>query len=935
MAQINYNRWLGRQTPTVYTPTSQWCRRYGNAYDIFDLYIGNVYRSDPSSSVTVRGISGFVGCHNEGWKGASQNRPWQAFQVSVATGFGSYGSGLSGFGANVAGVSHCNADRTLVQSALNNINVGVSGAQNAITLCVNAWWSNNLNNGQRYYDKASYGGAAYSINVPQATAPSKLSTSATTDMDKTYLSLTVRERGAFSTIKRVMYRIDGGSWVIYKDNLSPSATFGGEGKTTPLYVNFQIPRTFEYDSEHTYEFQVLNTNGLTANISGKWKQPRGITHYRQQTVKGSLSENLILNGSFDETDSNGDVINYWSNGTIVNSGSNTGQNCLSLTTSQAAQGTTYDFGELLNKIAITLYVKSNNSNVTISTDTGYNIRCSKYNSPDYERAVALIPSARTITIKVDKSALIDDISAVSTKKVGDNYIAYKGTFAKLDYLDPKAKFKYYADTEFIKGKYKSLISGKTILNLAQDFILQPVPQSVLSTLQHGQMIINQGGNLIAFISIEYGKYYLVVKNKWQRPSCSVSYSSSAHERYSTARFDLSKSAIINFIPTALSKNYTYDYQSTRWATVNFGNLAPYFLAKTINFVPDVGDYTTPASTDTLIDGIRNNGKTEAHATGISYWKNLQNGVNYSIYSNDAGTTTTGSKWTSNSLRFDRDIWVNLLRKNWNTFTIEVCLSNLNDNSIAVPGTETPILCNFQNGGAGIIAIGMDDSVLSQYYGQETRGNRWSRLKINNTGAPGNVHTRTFRFVSGGQFLVMQDQVGACFPRNSKTIIQPENNTVWSLGGNPDGSTSSRSLMGNIHGVRLYNRTLSVEEISKNQAIDKCRFDSGAFNKISLATPPTKIVPTNLNSTATNTSVTLTWNSTGAPSYQINMWNGKRWCFYQTTKNSITIPMSHISNLSSALLKVCSIYQTPSNNHEMSDFSMPLYLGDPPKFELTP
>lgn len=935
MAQINYNRWLGRHYVDEGRPISGQCSRCSNAQSSYDIYIGNVYRSDPSSSVSVRGISGYSGHTNEGWKGASQNRSWQAFQISASTSANSWGSGLSGFGPNIAGVSHCCSEITVCQSGLNNVNFGVSGAQNSVRIFLNSWWSSSLNNGALYLNKKFFGESSWVINIPQATAPSKLSSSAQPDMDKVVLNLTVGNRGAFSTITRVMYRIDGGSWIIYRDNISPNTTFAGEGKTIPLTVGFEVPRTFEFDTEHTYEFQVLNSNGLTANISGKWKQQRGITYYRQQTVKGSLNENFILNPSFETLDSNGDNINYWSSGTIINSDSNVGNHCLSLTASQASSGITYDFGEKMPRLAINFYVKGIDSTLTVTSDNGYVAKVFKYNSADWERCIAFVPSTKTITIRSNKAVLLDDMSATTTSKVGNNFISYKEKIAKLDHLDLKARFKYYADVEYPNSKYKQLIPSKSILNLAQEFILKPVPQSVLSQLQHGQVIINQGVNMKAFISIENGKYYLVVRNYWQAPEYNTMSNTNTTLRNSVAKIDLSEFSIINFIPYEYLGNDKQHYQRVQWAAVQFGVLAPYFYAQTINKVPTVDDYIQPGSSGVLLDAISNTAE-KVHRTDINYWRDLAANTNRSLYSDVNGTATRSDKWGPDYLRFDKDMWVNLGIKNWSIYTLEMCYSNLNDTNAFGINEENDALCNFEFGGLGLVSYGHNRNLSFQYQAKEPGGRTYySRIPCGgNTTNASSVQTMSARIVSGGDILLTSNLYQAYFPDNKNSIISSKNNTPWAVGGNPSGNINGLNFVGAVRCVRIYNRSISTYEISKNQAIDICRYDAAAFDRLTLPSVTAKVIPTNLSSTASDTSIALTWDSTGAPLYQVSLYNGERWCTYNSSTNNLTIPMSDIIDLSVSSVKVCSVYQTPSNRYDMSEFSESFYFSNPPEFELT-
>lgn len=932
MAQINYNRWLGRQNVGHSVSASASCRPYGNAYDICDIYVGNVYRSDPSSNVSIRGITGFLGIWNEGWKGASQNRSFQGFCLAASANAWDWGSGLSGYGPNVAGVRGCNREQELCRSGLNNVNFGVSGSQNTVRLYLNSYWTTRLNNGAIYFDKNGYECVSWVINIPQATAPSKLSTSAQPDMDKVVLNLTVGDRGAFSTITRVMYRIDGGSWIIYRDNISPNTTFGGEGKTIPLTVGFEVPRTFEFDTEHTYEFHVLNSNGLTTNISGKWKQPRGITYYRQQTVKGSLDENFILNGSFDQTDSNGDNINYWSGGTIISSDANVGSCCLSLTAAQASSGITYDFGEKMPKMAINFYVKGINSTLNVVTDKGYSSKVFKYNSADWERCIAFVPPTSTITIKASKAVLLDDISATPTTNVGDNYIVFKEKFAKLDHLDTKARFKYYSEIDYPNSMYKQLIPDKSILNLAQNFVLKPVPQDVLSTLQHGQVIINQGDNMKAFISIENGKYYLVVRNYWQVPTSDLIEYTNTTQRNSISKIDLSKFAIINFIPYEYKGSNKQYYQLIQWAAVQFGNLAPYFYAKQINKIPTVDDYLNPGSSGVLLDGISNT-TSKVHQTGINYWRDLAANVNRLLLSNATGTATRSDKWMSDSLRFDNDMWINLGRHDWTTFTVEICYSNVNDTNTFTGTQEHIALANVQSGGFGINAFGQQKTLGFTYAATQPNGRQYY-ARIGTGGNLSNVNaTQTFsaRYTNGGNIYLLHNLYQAFFPKNTNTIRMPQNNTVLAVGCNPTGSQAEPiCFVGNIKCVRCYNYAVSAVDINKNQAIDICRYDTTAFNKLSLPIVPQKVIPMNLSSESTDTHITLTWNSTGASLYQINVFNGERWCVYNSSTNSITIPLSDFASIKNASLNVASVYQTPSSKYDLSGFSDTLYLGDPPR-----
>lgn len=206
------------------------------------------------------------------------------------------------------------------------------------------------------------------------------------------------------------------------------------------------------------------------------------------------------------------------------------------------------------------------------------------------------------------------------------------------------------------------------------------------------------------------------------------------------------------------------------------------------------------------DGIKNS--ESGHDSSSTTWKNLA-GSTYT------GTLVNNPTWGENYLNFEgTNNYVAIDQLNQNKYTIEIITTP------TLYTTELTVLVgNYENGGFGI----------------ETKEGKFRNFAYINGAyvqalAP-NIYTvnTTYSVVAtfdGFDLKLYIDGVEvAMWSTNNETLIgYPENATIMAIGANPYGTTASgNEYKAKIYSVRIYDRSLSLEEIQRNYQMDKLRF----------------------------------------------------------------------------------------------------------------
>jgi len=208
------------------------------------------------------------------------------------------------------------------------------------------------------------------------------------------------------------------------------------------------------------------------------------------------------------------------------------------------------------------------------------------------------------------------------------------------------------------------------------------------------------------------------------------------------------------------------------------------------------------------DGINNTGV--GHSNTTTTWKDLSgNGNDGTLFH----TNPTGS-WTNNGLIFDGSAnnWVRSVQLNPEQITIEVVYE-----VSQLKGKEQEIVCNFESGGVGI-NINTANQIQGEGY---ISGYRYVSSVVPTLNS---IRQTTLTYDNATLKLYNQSLLAQSL-NVAGSIGEAANNTVFALGGNPTGLNVDTQYMfsGKIYNVRIYNRALTDEEITKNYFIDKQRF----------------------------------------------------------------------------------------------------------------
>ncbi len=216
------------------------------------------------------------------------------------------------------------------------------------------------------------------------------------------------------------------------------------------------------------------------------------------------------------------------------------------------------------------------------------------------------------------------------------------------------------------------------------------------------------------------------------------------------------------------------------------------------------------------DGIYNT--VSGHDKNATVWQDLTGNNNNGTLKNINNTDDSG--WTSNSLILDGiDDWVQMTQipASEDGITVEIVAKVLDVSE----GSQENYICNYESGGIGILknsnkvqGVIHTGKYINIY---DQKNVKISQIYSMSTGIDSKNKTIYFSTNSNIQKEGFNGQYS-----------EPQNNTVFVIGTNPSGNESildSSEAMANIevYSIRIYNRSLTADEISKNYEEDKRRF----------------------------------------------------------------------------------------------------------------
>lgn len=216
------------------------------------------------------------------------------------------------------------------------------------------------------------------------------------------------------------------------------------------------------------------------------------------------------------------------------------------------------------------------------------------------------------------------------------------------------------------------------------------------------------------------------------------------------------------------------------------------------------------------DGIYNT--VSGHDKNATVWQDLTGNNNNGTLKNINNTDDSG--WTSNSLILDGiNDWVQMTQipASEDGITVEIVAKVLDVSE----GSQENYICNYESGGIGILknsnkvqGVIHTGKYINIY---DQKNVKISQIYSMSTGIDSKNKTIYFSTNSNIQKEDFNGQYS-----------EPQNNTVFVIGTNPSGNESildSSEAMANIevYSIRIYNRSLTADEISKNYEEDKRRF----------------------------------------------------------------------------------------------------------------
>ena len=216
------------------------------------------------------------------------------------------------------------------------------------------------------------------------------------------------------------------------------------------------------------------------------------------------------------------------------------------------------------------------------------------------------------------------------------------------------------------------------------------------------------------------------------------------------------------------------------------------------------------------DGIYNT--VSGHDKNATVWQDLTGNNNNGTLKNINNTDDSG--WTSNSLILDGiDDWVQMTQipASEDGITVEIVAKVLDVSE----GSQENYICNYESGGIGITQnLGKirESAYIEKYVGfYDEKDIKISQIYSMSTGVDKKNETMYSSINNNKQISIFGGQYS-----------EPQNNTVFVIGTNPNGNQSdlpTGEKMPNIevYSIRIYNRSLTADEISKNYEEDKRRF----------------------------------------------------------------------------------------------------------------
>lgn len=216
------------------------------------------------------------------------------------------------------------------------------------------------------------------------------------------------------------------------------------------------------------------------------------------------------------------------------------------------------------------------------------------------------------------------------------------------------------------------------------------------------------------------------------------------------------------------------------------------------------------------DGIYNT--VSGHNKNATVWQDLTGNNNNGTLKNINNTDDSG--WTSNSLILDGiDDWVQMTQipASEDGITVEIVAKVLDVSE----GSQENYICNYESGGIGITQnLGKirESAYIEKYVGfYDEKNIKISQIYSMSTGVDKKNETMYSSINNNKQISIFGGQYS-----------EPQNNTVFVIGTNPNGNQSdlpTGEKMPNIevYSIRIYNRSLTADEISKNYEEDKRRF----------------------------------------------------------------------------------------------------------------
>ena len=207
-----------------------------------------------------------------------------------------------------------------------------------------------------------------------------------------------------------------------------------------------------------------------------------------------------------------------------------------------------------------------------------------------------------------------------------------------------------------------------------------------------------------------------------------------------------------------------------------------------------------------------------HNETTTIWEDLTGNNNDGILKNINNTKDSG--WTSNSLILDGiDDWVQMTKipasDKGITIQIVARFIDTNDNK------QENLICNQESGGIGIIKKEgkLGSATYINKYVDLFENEKMKIHKIYSLSTSMNAKEKKICFSSNNN---IQETLFL------ETYSEPEKDTIFAIGTNPTGKNSelsSTEAMSNIevYSVRIYNRSLTQEEIDKNTEQDIKRF----------------------------------------------------------------------------------------------------------------